>query len=163
MAPPKRDLAERLWEKIDKRGPDDCWEWTACKVNGYGRIQLGRKCLKAHRVVYFLATGKDPAGSSVLHSCDNPPCCNPKHLSLGTDRDNMDHRRQRGRNALFSGENNGGAKLTRALVQSLREKYSLLWRGPKGGIRPGAMAALVEEAGVHHSTLMKAIKGKTWK
>lgn len=105
----KASLEERLWAKINKRGPDECWLWMASlNAYGYGQIQAEDKSrpLRASRVVYETVHGSIPKGMHVLHHCDNPACCNPKHLWLGTHQDNMDDMNAKGRNG------NVGRKLT---------------------------------------------------
>jgi len=98
----KNTLEERLWKYINKRGPNDCWLWTASlNAYGYGQIQSegkNRKPLRASRVVYSLTKGPIPKGKHVLHTCDNRACCNPKHLRVGTHQDNMDDMNTKGRN-----------------------------------------------------------------
>lgn len=119
-------LTERLWAKIKKAGPNDCWIWTA-SVNsyGYGQVWGGanvRKLLRAHRVAYEDVVGKIPRGILVLHKCDNPPCCNPSHLFLGTDADNVADRVAKGRTRRGDqrGEKHGSAKLTERQVLAIR-------------------------------------------
>jgi hypothetical protein len=72
--------------------PSGCWEWTGTRNrDGYGQLKLkGGKGypFRAHRVAYEAAYGPIPDGMIVCHSCDNPPCCNPEHLWLGTHKDN---------------------------------------------------------------------------
>lgn len=93
---------ERFWAKIDKRGPDECWEWLGSrKDKGYGQVQRtdesGRKVLSSHRLAWEIANGPIPTGLFVCHHCDNPPCCNPAHLWLGTCRDNIHDMHAKGR------------------------------------------------------------------
>jgi transposase-like protein len=89
---------ERYFEKVDRRGPDDCWEWTAARFDkGYGAFRLGDKQLKAHRFGYEAQVGPIPEGQYVLHRCDNPPCQNPGHWFLGTHKDNAEDRETKGR------------------------------------------------------------------
>lgn len=107
-------LAERLWEKVRKGAPNECWPWTGgLTVGGYGIIRPGRpsrKHLGTHRVAYEIAEGPIPAGLFVLHRCDNRRCCNPSHLFLGTQQDNIDDMYAKGRARV--GSDHGMARLT---------------------------------------------------
>lgn len=79
-----------FWRKVDIRGKDDCWLWLASKdKDGYGRYRHGRKIFQSNIFAYHVTKGDIPKGYVILHSCDNPPCCNPNHLSSGTHLDNM--------------------------------------------------------------------------
>lgn len=94
-----KTAVERFWANVDKRGPDDCWLWTASrKPFGYGQMMIAGKMKRAHRYSWELASGSPPDGGlSVCHSCDNPPCVNPKHLYLGTQGDNIREAERKGR------------------------------------------------------------------
>lgn len=96
------EIWDRIWERIDydDDDPGRCWEWQGrTDPKGYGKlffIRPGRSML-AHRYVYQEIHGPIPKGQQVRHTCDNPPCCNPAHLVLGTPADNQNDMRERGR------------------------------------------------------------------
>jgi HNH endonuclease len=83
-------LDVRLENGIAKSTPDACWEWQRQRNwGGYGRLTLpNQRKILAHRLAWELEFGPIPDGLWVLHRCDNPPCCNPAHLFLGTTLDN---------------------------------------------------------------------------
>lgn len=115
-----------FWNKVDKSGGDDaCWNWIASRQErGYGQMRWQGKLQQASRISYELANGVFPAELEVLHSCDNPPCVNPKHLLLGTHRDNMVDRERKGRNVPARGENHGLHKLSDAQVVEIRQRFA---------------------------------------
>ena len=88
-----------FWKKVDKTSnPNGCWVWTGKIRNkdGYGSFIINHKTWSAHRFTMLIA-GQDPIGWEVMHRCDNPPCINPAHLSLGTHKDNMQDMINKGR------------------------------------------------------------------
>lgn len=95
----KRPLAERFWEKVEIGEIDECWEWQANKLpKGYGTFKDEMlKINLAHRMAYFLKNGDFDRNLVICHSCDNPPCVNPNHLFLGTQKDNLEDSVQKGR------------------------------------------------------------------
>ena len=129
---------ERFWVKVDVRGPDECWEWRASRSNrGYGKFGLNRQSFRAHRVAWTVINGPIPQNLGVLHHCDNPPCCNPRHLFLGTQADNAQDRVQKSRcnhprgdehwthrhpEQVLRGEKAGRSKLVTNEVLSIRER-----------------------------------------
>lgn len=101
-------LLRRLWSRIPTQlNQRECWEWEGGRTPlGYGRISVfdpasGRNRDEyTHRLVYMADTGNGiPAGMVVMHSCDNPPCCNPAHLRAGSQLDNVRDRDRKGRGA----------------------------------------------------------------
>ena len=134
FGPERRPVAQRLWKKVVVLGPDDCWEWRGWRDDrggsamGYGRIHVFDEWGKTHnvpvhRVAWMLTYGAIPEGLDVLHQCDNPPCCNPSHLFLGTDVDNAADRSAKDRGA--RGERSGLAKLTESDVREIRSSNLL--------------------------------------
>lgn len=116
-------LPLRFWPRVNKRGPEDCWEWTGQRhPSGYGTIKVAGMMRGAHRVAWELSHGTIPAGLFVCHSCDNPPCCNPAHLFLGTSADNTRDSTAKGRhrNPRLLGERNPQAKLTERDAEIIR-------------------------------------------
>jgi len=90
-----KSLKERFWQKVDKKGEDECWEWTASLRRGYGRIEYNYKYLPAHKVSWEIHNGPISDNMLVLHRCDNRKCVNPNHLYLGTYSDNVCDREYR--------------------------------------------------------------------
>lgn len=89
-------LRTRFWDRVDKSG--ECWLWFGkIEWDGYGRVKYKGKSYRAHRVAWELVNGEIEDGLLVLHRCDNPLCCNPSHLFLGTQQDNMTDKKQKGR------------------------------------------------------------------
>lgn len=117
-------LVDRFWPKVKVGAKDECWPWIAgAKTHwGYGRINVGGKAMHANRVAYELTHGPVPDGMFVCHRCDNPSCCNPAHLWLGTGLENtqdMD-RKGRRRTVVRRGEASTSAKLTESDVRKIR-------------------------------------------
>ena len=88
----------RFWSKIQILGPDECWPWISNKNNlGYGQFNLGPKVYLAHRCAYMDCIGEIPPRMVIRHTCDMRACCNPGHLLLGTQKQNIHDAISRGR------------------------------------------------------------------
>jgi hypothetical protein len=121
-------LVNRFMTHVDTgSSPTGCWLWTGVIGDGgYAYFSIGYKTgLRAHRASYRLFKGAITEGLFVLHQCDNPPCVNPDHLSLGTHLENMQQRVMRGRYRSQShGENHVKSRLTAEQVIRIRELFA---------------------------------------
>jgi hypothetical protein len=203
---------QRFWAKVHRGGEDDCWEWQAgTDDDGYGKFSILHVNYQAHRISYVLANGEPPRDSLVCHTCDNPPCVNPKHLFPGSHADNHADRNAKNRTArgdtngaclhperlphgddhwtrrhpervkrgdqnpsrqhsdrLARGDRNGSrlhpesrprgeqnsrAKLTKAQVQAIRDRFA------QGG---ATKQALADEYGVSRTAIRYIIEGRNW-
>jgi len=106
-------LAGNFWSRLKPADERGCREWVGRTYMRYGLIDLEGRPQMAHRVAYRLSTGRNPGKLSVCHTCDNPPCCEPTHLWLGTHKENMLDMSSKGRTnpPSFIGERHPGAKL----------------------------------------------------
>ncbi len=152
----KKSLEQRFWEKVDKRGPDECWEWTACKTWGYGYIQDWSQQWKTHRLSWVLHHGAIPDGLCVCHHCDNRACVNPDHLFIGTIADNNRDMAAKGRYSKIGmiGEDNPRAKLSEKQVLEIRDLYTA------GEI---SQREIADRYGVHQTAVGFIVRRVHWK
>jgi hypothetical protein len=158
----RRSFPERFWSHVDVRGPDECWPWLLNKTRtSYGLLSAGgrvgrKRSFSAHRAAYMLAHGGVPDELNVCHSCDNPPCCNPAHLWLGTHEQNMADSRVKGRMAATRarGEANGFSKLTAEKVREMRRRYA------EGSV---TQAQLARDYGISPANVSLVVNRLRWK
>jgi len=153
-APRSWTLAEKLAHFTDRSGgPDACWLWTgSTNTFGYGITQWAGRLQRAHRLAWQEESGSIPAEKFVLHRCDNPPCVNPRHLWLGSKRENSADMVAKGRckSRGPGGERHGTAKLTEADVWAIRQAE-------------GTHRAIAAQYGVGRTQVSSIKQGKSWK
>lgn len=145
-----------FWQKVDKSaGPDACWPYTGARTSwNYGHFNSKANGeFMAHRLAWELANGRKPTpgvmNGTIRHTCDNPPCCNPKHLILGTHIENMADCRAKDRHV--RGERTRRNKLTEADVLAIRDGWT-----------PEKAPDLAQKYGVKPLTILNAALGRTW-
>jgi hypothetical protein len=117
-----KTVLERFEEKYIPEPNSGCWLWTASTFKGgYGQFWTGQKYTGAHRASYEMFRGEIAPKMQILHSCDNPLCVNPEHLSVGTNLDNQHDSIKKGKKATFKGETNPTHKLTMEQILIIRE------------------------------------------
>jgi len=116
------EIIKKFWSKVDRSSsPDDCWLWTGA-LSPYGNFYYDKKRIYAHRFSFTITYGDIPNGVLICHKCDNPACCNPRHLFLGSSQDNNQDCLAKGRHkcARMPGSKNAAAKLSEQQVLEIR-------------------------------------------
>lgn len=147
-----RSLGERLWSRVDSSGGTyACWPWMGARFHfGHGAIKVNGRPWGAHRIAWELENGPVPEGQNVQHICDNPPCCNPRHLYVGTPRENG--RDMAIRNRVRRGEQAPNARLTESIVLTARRRCAA---GEE-------IREIARDFEVAESVLGRAVRGVTW-
>lgn len=155
---PSRDVIEKFWRCVDKKDDNSCWAWIAGTKGepGYGDFRAGGKRYSAHRLSYLISNGPIPAGMSVLHSCDNRRCVNPRHLRCGTQKENIQDMIRRNRQGFGApakwvwGEKHPRSKLNEEIVKKIRTDERTL-------------AKIAESYNISQSLVFGIKRRKTWK
>lgn len=162
---------EAFWRRIAVSELADCWEWMGWRdTDGYGRVSQ-REAYEggryAHRIAWMLTNGPMSPELCVCHTCDNPACCNPRHLWLGTNIQNIADRENKGRTARAErsgrqrhpdayprGSAHPSAKLREADIIAVRARY-----------RDTDITAveLAAEYGVSRTSMQWILHGRTWR
>ncbi len=158
---------ERFWSKVKKT--DLCWEWTAGKHLGYGKISILNKGVRAHRYSYELHFGAIPKGMMVCHRCDNRCCVRPDHLFIGTAEDNARDAYYKGRINNFNGAkigNTNGFKKGHGYYENAKSRVLTMEQATeirdlvKQGIK---QATLAKRHGVSTNLINRIVHNKSYK
>ena len=147
---------ERFLIKVLVKGEDECWPFIGCRTpKDYGLFQVKTKTPHmAHRVMYVLSAHETiETDDVIMHTCDRPSCCNPRHLVKGTQKENIQDKMNKGRDCLRFGEHNHCAKLTAENVIDIRTRFK------KGGI---TQRELGEEYGLKHQSISDIVRRRNW-
>jgi hypothetical protein len=150
---PLTTTPERFWGHVDSsRWPSEgCWEWMGRRdEKGYGRIGFqGQSNRRAHRVAFSLTFGSLPAAVAICHRCDNPSCCNPAHLFLGSQAENIADRHEKGRTV----DPPSRRKLTLDQARAMRADWQ------RGGV---TQQQLADRYGVSRGNVSKIVNGASY-
>lgn len=152
MTPDAAAFARRVtefWQSIDRSGgPDECWPWTGYTDDeGYGQFYIDGKMCGAHELAVTFTTGEVRSpGLDTCHSCDRPPCCNPRHVRFDTRLGNVREMQERGRGK-------GNARLTPEHVRELRERRA-------AGARQQDLA---QQYGISDGQVSMIVRGIRWR
>ena len=162
---------ERFWAKIKiTANPFKCWEWAVGKFKtGYGAFRVKGKTCKAHRVAYYLIhTFTESDKPFICHKCDNPACCNPSHLFLGTPKDNTQDKLSKNRGNLPVGDDHWCHKDPSKVRRGEAHSQSVLTEKEVREIRARYAAGAVQrqmaaEFRISTGTMRDIVHGKIWK
>lgn len=162
------EQVESFWSRVDRAGgANACWAWMKGRNgDGYGQVTFAYRNFLAHRIAHGLTYGPPPPDKPlVLHSCDNPGCCNPAHLFLGTHADNTADKTAKGRQATGDrhgsrlhpesrayGARHGRAKLTETDIPAIRAALA----------RREGYRSIARRFGVSHPAIRNVENGKAW-
>jgi hypothetical protein len=172
----RESIEERFWSKVNKLGEDECWEWIGALSGGYGAFKYNKGSI-AHRYSYMLHNNLQeiPKDMCICHKCDDPSCVNPKHLFIGTPKDNV-------RDMIEKGRMINGMKGKRHKKETL-DVLSKLSKGRKAGIKHHNVKLTEEQVkdirslystgkyiqqsmadffGINNSAISKIINRKSW-
>ena len=148
---------ERFWANVDRTTPDRCWPWRRSRKadSEYGQVRQGDRVRRAHVVAWELTNGPVPDGLNVLHSCDNPPCCNPAHLFIGTNADNVADREEKGRGNHSAHWRPGHTPMAKLDPERVRRVRALSANGL-------SQRVVANEVGISQSQVSRILGGKYW-
>lgn len=160
----QRDI-DRFWSKVNIKGNEECWLWTGARdKDGYGKFAFHSGSIPANRAALYFEKGGEYEGMLCMHSCDNPPCCNPSHLKWGTAYENTMDMVNKGRHSMhivnihekypesvMRGETHVFAKLSDLEVAEIRQ----IWNN-----REMTYQAIAEKYNISHAHVTDLINNK---
>lgn len=160
----RKETGDRFWPKVNRT--EGCWVWTGGKNRqGYGLFRFRNRSFLAHRASWILHHGEIPTALGVLHKCDTPLCVNPSHLFLGTQQDNMDDAKSKGRvqigdansmrrhpERIARGERRWNARLTENQVREIRQAAKVITH-----------KEIARRFGLDPCQVSRIVSGKRWK
>ena len=155
-------VEKRFSRKVNKDDESGCWIWMGATTRGdYGHFRImtptGWSMLRVHIYAHWKYNDGAGIGNEVMHSCDNPRCCNPRHLSLGTTKENQLDSKEKGRNAKGLDSVTNKHKLEgRPLDES---KVKEIWNLYKQGYNQRRIAEMID---IHFANVNRVLKKKTW-
>lgn len=142
----------RFWDKVSTSGLDDCWEWQAYRcAKGYGRFWQDGRMRKSHRVSLSMVESAPFSGAHVMHSCDNPSCCNPFHLKWCTYAENNKDKEEKGRH--YKGQFHHNSKYTDEIADSILKLKALGY----------TCSEVSDKLGLKVGGVMNVYIGRSWK
>ena len=146
-------IVDRIMARVEVNAETGCWVWQGgCNGDGYGQItDDSGTTQKVHRVMYEHSVASIQHGMKICHSCDNPPCCNPAHLFQGTDAENREDARQKGR--LPHGERAPTAVISDSVAIEVIERL----------MRRESHRSIARLLGIKPSVVHDIHAGRTWR
>lgn len=144
--------AVSIMKRMSWGGKRECWPWIG-QVVRYGRVRTPGFCSASHRIIFGLFVRVPPTDKKVCHSCDNKPCCNPNHLWIGTQLQNVRDCIQKGRQVVTRGSQRPNSVLNEDIVRTARQLKA-------SGLRLKDISRLL---GFKQPVLSLAINRRNWK
>ncbi len=145
-------VIERFFDKIELIPFSSCWYWMGhLDKDGYGSMKIKKKVVRAHRYSYAVHNGPILDGRIIMHSCDNPSCVNPSHLSAGTNAENSRDMVKKGRTNAPYGESAHNSKLKNTDVIKIKELSVAL-----------SQSKIARIFCIDQSSVSRIISGKRW-
>jgi hypothetical protein len=148
--------SESIHLYVNKTGINGCWIWTrigSISKKGYGTFQIKGKIKYVHRIFYEKYKGKIPKKMCVCHKCDVPLCCNPDHLFLGTQQENIKDMINKKRDKKSKGEDHKNCIMSEEHAKEIKTKF-------KDGLSIKEIYHLYMYS---YSSIWKICKNRSWK